>query len=342
MDPFRNFTTYKINALTEIRNAGIVTDGQVYWVSSVDDSDHRQRTDLLGGNTFVRTSLQSAIDMVETDVNDYVLVVPTDGGTVRALGTAVDVNEDRIHILGVGSKPAPQLYDGLTFRGYVAADVNDTELVLVTGAGCEIGGLKFLGTSGTAATGTITAYFRLGTAASGTPHDTYLHDLHVENDQAAAAGGTAPIFEVTGDVGVGIGGLRVDRCWFGNANWGPTPVVNLAGTAGPTRAEFNDCRFVMDAQAVGNAFVTGGTGDIEYMVFDNCKFINVESGTLNDSAYSGVAGADTPVLFKDCIAVNVTQLGSGLSMYKSPAVSGTAAGIRDHGLAIGTAAIISA
>lgn len=340
-DSFRNFNAYKIDPLTEVRNAGIVTNGDVFWVSSETDSNHRDRVDALGRGV-VKTSLQAGIDATETDDNDYVLVVPTDGGTVRPLGTAVDINEDRVHVLGVGFKPAPMAYNGLTFEGFVAANGIDTELVNVTGAGVEVGGLKFLGTSGTAAGGTITALFRAGTAASGTPHDMWVHDVHVESTQAAAANGTAPIFEVTGNVATGIEGVRVDRSWFGNRAWAPTPVVNLAGTAGPTRAEFHDSTFVMDTQATTNAFVTGGTGVTHYVLFKNCDFVNVESGTLNASVYSGVASTDNPVLFRDCSAVNVTQVGSGANMYKSPAFSGTAAAITDVGISIGTAAIIPA
>lgn len=343
-DPFRNFNVYKIDPLSEIRNAGIVTNGEVFWVSSTADSDHRERTDLLGQRS-VKIGLQQAIDAAETDGNDYILVVPTDGGTARRLGTAVDVNEDRLHILGLGYKPRSQSYAGLTFDGFAVASPagNDTELVMVTGAGVEMGGLKFFGTSGTAALGTITSAFRVGTAASGTPHDLWLHDIEVETNLTTAdSGGTAAIFTVTGDVATGIRNIRLDRCWIGNSSFSPTIMVNLSGTAGPSRMEFVDCTFVEDCQAVGDFFVSGGTGNIEYMVFDNCKFINVESGTLNSSVYGGAAGADTPVLFKDCAGVNVTQLGSGASMYKTPAFSGTAAGIRDVSLAIGTAAIISA
>jgi len=340
-DSFRNFTTYKIDPLSEIRNAGIVTNGEVFWVSSENDSDHRERTDLLG-NSVVKLTLQAATDAAEDNGNDYILVVPTDGGTARRLGTAWDLNKDRVHVLGLGSKPGVLTYNGLTFDGFASATVNDTELVLVSGAGCEIGGLKFFGTSGTAATGTITATFRAGTASSGTPHDLWLHDVSIENNNAAAAGGTAPIFELAGDVATGIRGLRLDRCWIGNFSWAPTPLVNLAGTAGPSRAEFHDSVFVMDAQATTDAFFTGGTGNIEYMLFKNCSFINVESGTLNASVYSGAAGADTPVLFQNCAAVNVTQMGSGASMYKNNVFSGTAAGVRDIGLSVGTAAIISA
>ena len=329
----------KIDPLSEIRNAGIVTNGSVFWVKQTDDPDYTTFQDSVGASA-VRNTLQAGIDLVRSDTNDYVLVAPHTGGTILTLGTAVDINEDRVHVLGLGYKPVPQSYNGLAFQGFVVATGNDTELVMVTGAGVEVGGLRFLGTSGTDATGTITANFRAGTASTGTAHDLWLHDLQVENNNAAAAGGTAPIFEVAGDVGGGIIGLRVDRCWIGNSSWAPTPVVNLAGTAGPTRATFTDCTFVEDCQAVGNAFVTGGTGDIAYMLFENCKFINVESGTLNDSVYSGAAGADTPVLFNNCMGVNVTQLGTGASMFKSPVASGTAASVRDYGIGVGSAALI--
>jgi len=102
-DPFRNFNQYKIDPLSEIRNAGIVTNGSVFWVSSVNDSDHRVRTDDLG-NGEVKLTLQDAVNAMRNDRNDYALVIPTDSGTVRPLGTAFDVNKNRAHVLGVGAK----------------------------------------------------------------------------------------------------------------------------------------------------------------------------------------------------------------------------------------------
>ena len=337
-DTFRNFNQYKIDPLTEIRNAGIVTNGQVYWVSSESDSDHRQRTDDLG-NTYVKTSLASAMSAVETNANDYVLVVPTDGGTARRLGTAFDVNKNRVHVLGVGYKPVPQTYAGLTFDGYAVASGVDTELVMVSAGGVEIGGLRFLGTSGTHANGTVTATFRAGTSSTGTPHDLWLHDLQIESNQAAAANGTAPVFEVTGDVGSGISGLRVDRGWIGNWSWAPTPLVNFAGTAGPTRFEFRDCMFVIDAQATTDRFITTGTGVTEYGFFKNCDFLNVEAGTLPASALTGALLVDNPILLRNCSYINVTQAGTDTEAYKSPASSGTQAAVFDYGISIGTAAI---
>ena len=340
-NPFRNFNVYKIDPLTEVRNAGIVTNGDVFWVSSVDDSNYRHYTDDLG-QAVVKPIIQDAIDAATTNHNDYIMVIPTDGGTIRTLGTALDVNKNYLHILGAGFKPVPQTYTGLTFQGFAVATGNDTELVMVTGAGCEIGGLRFLGTSGTHATGTVTADFRVGTGATGTAHDLWLHDMQVECNQAAAAGGTAPVFEVTGNVGAGISGLRVDRSWIGNWSWAPTPLINFSGTAGPTRAEFRDCTFVLDAQATTDRFVTLGTGQIEYGIFKNCDFLNVEAGTLPASALTGAVLVDNPVLLRDCSYINVTQAGTDTEVFKSPASSGTQAAVFDYGIAIGTAALIPA
>ena len=90
-DPFRNFSTYKIDPITEIRNAGLVTNGDVYWVSSASDSDHRARVDSLGLNT-VKVGIQAAIDKTLADQNDYVFVIPRDDNGSWALGTALDIN----------------------------------------------------------------------------------------------------------------------------------------------------------------------------------------------------------------------------------------------------------
>lgn len=338
---FRNLNTYKVDPLTEIRNAGIVTSGDVFFVSSESDSDHRDRIDDLGRKV-VKTSLQSAIDDATTDQNDYILVVPTDGGTARPLGTAVDVNEDRLHILGMGAKPAPMYYDGLAFEGYVVASGVDTELMRITGAGVEIGGIKLLGTSGTHANGTLTAMVAIGTGASGTPHDLYFHDNHVENTQAAAANGTADIITISGDVATGIQGIRFENNWLGNWQWAPEAVIKTSGTAGPTGMELRGNTFVIDAQAVGDDFVVLGTGATKYLMFENNKFINVEAGTAPASALTGAILVDNPVLSFNDAVVNATQLGTDTEVFVAPAASGTRAAIYNPGIAIGTASLVAA
>ena len=113
----------------------------------------------------------------------------------------------------------------------------------------------------------------------------------------------------------------------------------MAGTAGPTRVEFRDTTFVIDAQAPTDSFITVGTGAIEYALFENCKFINVEAGTAPASALVGAVLVDNPILMLNCGYVNVTQAGTDSEVYKAPAFSGTQAVIGDVGIAIGTAAI---
>ena len=338
MDPFRNFQTYKIDPLREVKNAGIVTAGDVYWVSSTSDSEHTVRTDKLGRGV-VKTSLQAGVDAAASDNGDYVLVVPTDGGTVRPLGTAVDVNEDRLHVLGLGGLPAAQYYNGLAFRGYVAADGIDTELLNITGAGVEVGGLKFLGTSGTAALGTITALVRIGTADSGTPHDLFFHDNHVENDQAAAANGTAFILNVAGDVGGGIQGIKIYNNWLGNWQWAPAAVLQTGGTAGPTGLELVGNTMVIDAQAVGDDFVVVGTGERRYWLSGYNRFVNVEAGTDPASVFTGAVLVDHPVLSYFDVATEVTALGTDTEVFTSPTSLGSTAGFANPGVAnLGSAA----
>lgn len=341
MDPFRNLNTFKIDPITEIRNAGIVTNGRVLWVKDSGDPDFTTFKDAVGADSLRETVNAALDDRGRSDTNDYVLVTPKTNGGAYALGTAIDLDLDRIHLRGVANGRPEHSY-AVTFEGYAVAGGVDTELLNVTGAGCEIGNLAFVGTSGTHANGTITALARIGTAASGTPHDTWFHDVRIENTQAAADNGTAFIVNVTGDVATGIRGLRFDNAWLGNWSWAPAAVVNFVGTAGPTRAEFHNTTFVIDAQATTDDFVVWGTGQTEYGLFKNCDFINVEAGTLPASVFTGAVLADNPVLLRNCSYVNVTQAGTDTEVFKSPAFSGTAAAITDVGIAIGTAAIIPA
>ena len=341
-DPFRNFNQYKIDPLSEVRNAGLVTNGDVYWVSSVADSAHTTRRNDMGRDV-VKETVNQAITAVTDGNNDYVFIIPTDNGTVIPLGTAIDITKDRVHVLGIGNnKPAPFGYGGLTFRGYVAATAVDTELMTVNGAGVELGGFKLLGTSGTAAAGTITSHLLIGTTANGTPHDLWVHDVHVESTQAASANGTTDLVTISGDVAGGIQGIRFDRCWIGNALFSSTNgVVNMGGTAGPTRVEFHDTTFLIDSQATTEKFVSVGTGKTEYTLFDKCMFVNVETGGSNPaSAIVGAVLADSIVMLLDCKYVNVTQAGTDPLAFKAPVASGTSTAVRDYGIGVGTAALV--
>lgn len=334
----------KIDPLSEIRNAGIVTNGSVFWVKAVADSDYTTFQDTVGAAN-IRNTAQGGIDQVRSDLNDYVIVCPQDANAVYALGTAIDVNEDRVHLIAAGHTRASQGYS-VTFRGYVSATATDTSLMDVTGAGCELAGFKLLGTAGTSATGTISAGFlRLGTASTGTAHQTHVHDVVVENTQAAAAGGTSVLVSFDGDVAGGIVGCRFDDCWIGNFSWAPTYCVETgAGTAGPTRTVFNNTTFVIDAQATTDRFVNWGTGATEHTIFENCRFINVEAGTAPASAIAGALLVDNPVLAIDCKIFNTTNLGTDTELLTTPNQAGTAAaGIHNPNIGlIGTVGIVAA
>ena len=308
----------KIDPLSEIRNAGIVTNGSVMWVRGVGDSDFTAFKDAVGAAN-LREDIQGGIDALRNDKNDYVMVVPRDGGSVWALGTAVDVNKNRLHMLSVGYTRAMHGFSN-TLQGYVAASGIDTSIVDVTGAGVELGGFEIRGTSGTAAGGTISGGFlRLGTASTGTAHGAWVHDVKIENTQAAAAGGTTVLVAFDGNVPTGIRGVRFDRSWIGDWSWAPTPMLDFgAGTAGPARTEFVDCTFVMDAQATTDGFVTLGTGVTEYTSFERCKFVNVEAGTAPASAVTGAILVDNPAVLIDCTAVNVTAFGTDTELLVVP------------------------
>src|SRR5438477_493687 len=67
----------KIDPISEIRNAGIVTSGSVFWVKATSDSDYVTFVDAVGASN-VTNGIQAAINKCRNDKNDYVLVVPKD------------------------------------------------------------------------------------------------------------------------------------------------------------------------------------------------------------------------------------------------------------------------
>src|SRR3990167_4292408 len=91
----------KIDPLSEIRNAGIVTNGSVFWVRPETSADYTTFQAQVGiQNTF--GTIQSAIDKSRDDKNDYVLVTVPDSNAVYTLGTSIDIGKDRLHMIAVG------------------------------------------------------------------------------------------------------------------------------------------------------------------------------------------------------------------------------------------------
>lgn len=336
-DPFTAFGG-KIDPLSEIRNAGIVTSGRVLWVKATSDADYNTVKDSVGADVMFNDA-NSAIGRTRNDKNDYVLVTPSDANAVYTLGSSIDLNKARVHLIGVGYNRNPLNY-AVTFRGFATAAGGtpvDTEYVNVTGGGVEIAGIRVLGTSGTSAGGTVSnGLLFVGTGSTGTAHDLYVHDSTLEFTQATL--GTPGVINTPGTVH----GARFDNVWMGNVQAG----AESAGNAGVVRLGdggkrwvFQNSTFVYNAGSVAtDAFITSGTGAKEYTLFKNCDFLHLGTGLIT-SAVRGSVTLLNPIYMRDNGYVGVTQAGTDPTVYKTPVASGTAASVRDYGISVGTAAL---
>ena len=334
----KNYNPYlafggKIDPLSEIRNAGIVTNGDVYWVKVETDSDYTTLGEQVGNDKLVDT-LQEAIDKTTSDHNDYIMVTPQNGGTVWTLGTAVDLDEDKVHIVGVGYVPGASSYP-VTFRGFASSTV-DTEMLYVTGNGCEMTGVKFQGTLGTHDGGTMSnglAYINA--------NDFYARSCMFEITQASF-----------GSPQLILGGgtkhaARFDDCTF----IVPDAQVESSGNAalvklgnGGKRWHFNECRFILYAGSTTESFVACGTGAKEFTLFSRCEFINLNHAKAPASAFRGSTTVVNPVLLEYCTALNVTALGTDPTVYVAPQQAGTSeGGVHNVGIYLrGSAAVVAA
>ena len=333
-DPFRNFSTYKIDPLSEIRNAGIVTNGDVYWVSKVTDTRHTHRTDDLGQGV-VKTSIQAGIDATRDDQNDVVFVIPGDGGTAWSAGTAVDLNKDRVKLVGAGYNDAKSSYS-ITVQDSMGT-TPDTEVLAVTGDADKVAGLRFVGTLGTNAGGTMSNGIAF---ISG-------HDFWAEHsvfESSMNVWGTPSV--VRGD-GTGAHDARFDDCYFavtgtGNVESAGNSALVIGGD-GNKRWVFNDSVFRLPAGSTTETIFTPGTGAKETTRFNRCHF-----GLINGTAFAvtsairGSVTANNPVLLNYCSGIGFTQMGTDPNVYKTPALSGTRALVYDPGLAVGTAMLVAA
>ncbi len=332
----------KINPLSEIQNAGIVTTGSVFFVKAVADADYSTVQAAVGpANMF--NDIQTAINKCRNYANDYVLVCPqASNGTwsnTTNVGSAIIVNKSGMHLLAVGYGN-PTYNQNVSIGGLGTGVGVDTSVVKVVAADVEIAGFNIVGTSGTTANGTInTGIVWLGTAASGTAHQTWIHDCIIENAQASGGGanGTADCVQTAGTVN----GVRFDNVAFVSRTTGAKG-VNFGNGNG--RPEFHACRFVTTAQATSDLFVSTGTGANDFTLFDRCQFFNLSS-SKPASAITGSITANTHWVGLDrCSAFNVTAFGTDPGVLVTEVQSGTAAaGMHSLGIGIqGTAAVPAA
>jgi len=306
----------KIDPLSEIRNAGIITNGSVVWVKAITDSDFTTLKDQVGAD-MVKEDIQSAVNALRSDMNDYIMVCPKNGGTGYGLGTALDIDEDRLHIMGVGYTRSKNTYTTSIIGSY--GTTPDSEVIYVTGNGVEIAGLRILGTLGTHDGGTMTngaAYIAGG--------DFWARSCVFED--SSTLWGTPSV--VTGK-GTSAHDARFDDCTFaltGGANVesaGNDALVK--GGNGNKRWVFNDCSFTLTAGSVTETFFTPGTGAKEITQFNNCLFACNGTSQSVASAIRGSTTANNPVLLNYCGLFSVAVVGTDPNVFAIPTQSGTAA-----------------
>ncbi len=307
----------KIDPFSEIKNSGLLTTGSVLVVKDPSDVDYLVVKDAVGRDNFFDDP-QAALDKTRSDMNDYVLVAPKDANGIWDLGTALDIVNDRVHLISLGHTNALHGYSN-TIRGFGSAAL-DSEVVNVTGNGVEVAGFRFLGTHGTTADGTIDNVLNV------TGSQFNIHHSVVESNVAAGASdGTL--------VNVGANGFAANHSWFGNTS-GNQAAISVTGAT--TRHLFENCTFVMDAEAVGDEFFLSAAGAGQYSIVRDSAFINLELGTLVASAITGSVAVDNPWLFMNNSYVNITDAGSDPTVFVSPSASGTIPKAYNPGHAIGT------
>ena len=331
----------KIDPLSEIRNAGIITNGSVFWVKALTDTDYTTFKDNVGADVLVNT-IQAGINKTRNDKNDYVLIVPQNGGTVYDVTTTVNMNKDRIHLIGVGYINSQRGYS-VTIRGFGTAgtaSISNGLMNFTGGDGCEVAGIRFLGTAGTSAGGTVGNGGTGGLITCGTGlKDLDMHHFRLDITGAQFDSGTP-----TGllDCGSASTGLSFRDFLINEGT--RTGLVNSPVALGFNGEDviFKDGIIQMHAITTANthAAAKGGTVTGLYVTFDNVNFINTNSGTFNASAVGVTLPSGAVGLIKSCPAIQVTQTGTSTQLFVSP-TSGTATVVKNPFIGIGTTALIN-
>lgn len=311
----------KVDPISEIVNAGILTTGNVYWVKDINDDDYIEFKDRVG-RQFVYTDIQSAIDKCVDDQNDYVMVCPKKDGAAWELTVAIDLNKNKVHLISVGYGRTNTGFTN-TITGFGAAVQHDDEFLHVTGTACEVAGFHFAGT------GAATAVSPKGTIDNGLLYlnapDCYVHDCHL-----SITGSAATAWNKLGKGVISAGSAAASGARFENVNiesitvGAGTPVLFNTGEENK-EWQVKDSTFTFWAGNTDHEPIIAGTGAIGMFSIDNCKFININSGTLPVSVVNGdVTATEGVVLIDYCSAVNVTAMGTNDATFVVPTTSGTA------------------
>lgn len=336
----------KIDPISEVKNAGVLTSGNVYWVKDPSDADYVEFKDSVGQENLFDT-IQAAINKCKSDENDYIFVCPKKDGSAWTLTTALTLNQDKVHLISLGYNPnlSGTGYSN-TLQGWGTSDtttVPSDGFLNITGSGCEVAGFRFLATAGTALLGSVGADGATAGLITIESNGNYIHDCAIERTGAAWDDGTPSHLIMAGSTH--------SQQLFENVviNAGTQTASAMGMVRLPQSGlnwEFKNCTFQKTGIATTDHPFTGGAGTAAGIEssFDNCKFVYSAAGT----APAMVLGGSMPVgaynLFKDCMGVNVTSFGTGDGVKITPAFAGGTINnlLQNPGIAIpGTSLIVT-
>ena len=105
-EPFLAFGG-KIDPLSEIRNIGIQTTGNVVFVKREADVDYTTVREAVGRqNMFNDIQVAHDSSKVRAGLNDYIIVCPRDNNSayvVTGTPAGVTISKDNVHVLGLGA-----------------------------------------------------------------------------------------------------------------------------------------------------------------------------------------------------------------------------------------------
>ena len=335
----------KIDPISEVKNAGVLTSGNVYWVKDPLDTDYVEFKDSVGEANLFDT-IQEAVNVCKSDENDYIFVCPKKDGSAWTITSAITLNQDKVHLISLGYNPN---LNGTgysnTLQGFGTSDtttVPTAGFLNITGNGCEVAGFRFLATAGTSLLGSVGADGGTAGLITIASNGNYFHDLAIERQGAAWDAGTPSHLVMAGSTN----GQQLFENVYINAG------TNLASNMGMVRLpqgglnwKFRDCTFEKIGVAATDYPFTGGAGTATGVEasFKNCEFI-YSGGT----APTMVVGGSMPVgalnVFKDCMAVGLNNFGTGDGVKFTPAFAGGTINnlLQNPGIAIpGTALIVT-
>ena len=340
----------KIDPLSEIRNAGILTTGNVVWVKDPTDADYTTVKAAVGRENFF-DDIQTAHDSskVRAGLNDYIVVCPKDDNSayvVTGTPAGVTISKDNVHVVGLGAGRSFGSASVILEQPGTAGTIGTLGILRITGDNCEVAGIMIRGTAGTSEGGTMGdggdgGLVTIGAGVNGLDfHDFRIVKTGVQWD----AGTTGVTGTPTGDIVVGSAARDIT---IRNGFMSGTGLT--ASAAHAIDLNFNNenifvenVTMIYNKDAAAGRFIDAAPGTVNNALqlwAERCNFVNT-NGTGISSAFAGM-GVGFFSIMKECMAAgSVIQVGTPGSTYVAP-VYGTATVVRNPYIGVGTAALIA-